>query len=144
MRTGLLAKLDQASGNRSLAVAALFGRGAAPGSTFSYKVLDNSLDLVYSEFMATVEPLRRRAQPVPLEDHALDHLRYIRETMERAGSFTAVPGWGGVAMGATALAAAGFASHAASRIAWLTGWLVEGAVAIAIGFLSISSALPLL
>jgi hypothetical protein len=109
---------------------------ACPPSTFCYKVLDSSLNSIYAETMATVEPLRRRAQPVPLEDHALDHLRYIRETMERAGSFTAVPGWGGVAMGATALAAAGFASHAASRIAWLTGWLLEGAIAIAIGFLS--------
>jgi len=56
--------------------------------------------------------------------------------MERAGSFTAVPGWGGVAMGATALAAAGIASHASSRALWLLTWLAEGALAIAIGFLS--------
>jgi len=56
--------------------------------------------------------------------------------MERAGSFTAVPGWGGVAMGATALAAAGIASHASSRARWLLSWLAEGAIAIAIGFFS--------
>jgi len=87
--------------------------------------------------MASVEPLRKPArQPVPLHDHALDNLRYIRETMERAGSFTAVPGWGGVAMGATALGAAGIASHATSRPQWLLCWLLEGLLAVAIGFLA--------
>ena len=82
--------------------------------------------------MASVEPIRN-ASPVPLHSHAIDNLRFIRETMERAGSFTAVPGWGGVAMGATALAAAGLASHAGSRSAWLLCWLIEGAIAVAIG-----------
>jgi hypothetical protein len=87
--------------------------------------------------MASVEPIRKAAgSPVPLHDHAIDNLRYIRETMERAGSFTAVPGWGGVAMGATALAAAGLASHAASPGAWLMYWLIEGGVALAVGLLA--------
>jgi hypothetical protein len=84
--------------------------------------------------MASVEPIRKApATPVPLHAHAIDNLRFIRETMELAGSFTAVPGWGGVAMGATALAAAGLASHASSRQAWLIEWLIEGGVALAIG-----------
>ncbi len=87
--------------------------------------------------MASVEPIRRSpGDPIPLESHALDNLRYIRETMERAGSFTAVPGWGGVLMGVTALAAAGFASHAGSRGMWLSIWLGEGVLAIGLGILA--------
>jgi len=83
--------------------------------------------------MAPVRPLPK---PLPLDAHALDNLRYIRETMERAGSFTAVPGWGGVLMGATALAAAAFASHTDNRENWLAVWLAEAGVAMAIGILA--------
>ena len=43
--------------------------------------------------------------PEPIHAHALDNLRFIRDAMARASEFTALPGWGGVAMGATALAA---------------------------------------
>jgi hypothetical protein len=87
--------------------------------------------------MASVQPIRRRgSEPIPLHAHAMDNLRYIRETMERAGSFTAVPGWGGVAMGLTALASALLAWRQITARAWLDTWLVEGALAIALGILA--------
>ncbi len=64
---------------------------------------------------------------------ALENLRFIRETMERSASFTAVPGWGGLAMGITGLVAARAALHQTSPRAWLATWLVAALVAIAIG-----------
>ena len=83
--------------------------------------------------MATVSPLRSpRNEPIPIDARAADHLRYIRETMERAAEFTAVPGWGGVAMGVTAIAAAFAASRQTSPRAWLAVWLAEAFVAVAI------------
>ena len=51
----------------------------------------------------------------------MDNLRYIRETMEGASAFTAVPGWGGVAMGITALATAVLASRQRGEELWLEG-----------------------
>jgi len=71
--------------------------------------------------------------PRPLHDRALDNLRYIRQTMERAGSFTAVPGWGQVAVGATALLAALLAARQPTPELWLATWLGEAVVALAIG-----------
>jgi len=73
------------------------------------------------------------ASPRPLHDRAVDDLRYIRQTMERAGSFTAVPGWGQVAVGATALGAALLAARQSSVELWLATWLGEAIVALVIG-----------
>jgi hypothetical protein len=83
--------------------------------------------------VALSNPIRSpRREPIPIDARAADHLKYIRETMERAGEFTAVPGWGGVAMGITALAAAFLAARQLTARAWLTVWLAEVFVAIAI------------
>ena len=72
-------------------------------------------------------------QPVAMHEHAMDNLRYIRETMERAGAFTAVPGWGGVWMGVSALMAAWIASRQPAFDGWFITWMVEAAVALTIG-----------
>ncbi len=74
-----------------------------------------------------------RSEPVPLHSHAIDNLRYIRETMERAGSFTAVPGKGGVAMGLTALVAGHLAHRVSNPFLWLGTWLATAVVASLIG-----------
>jgi hypothetical protein len=52
--------------------------------------------------------------------------------MERAAEFTAVPGWGGLAMGITAIAAAWLAHRQSTPRAWLAVWLAEAFVAVAI------------
>ena len=70
--------------------------------------------------------------PSPLRDHALESVRVIRDAMERAGSFTAVPGAGMVVIGVTALVAAAIAGAAATDRGWLTTWITDGVLAAAI------------
>src|SRR5215471_16921107 len=71
--------------------------------------------------MPNPSPLRSATsrEPIPIDARAADHLRYIRETMERAAEFTAV-------------AAAFVASRQATPRAWLAVWLVEAFIAVAI------------
>ena len=74
--------------------------------------------------------------PLPMREHALDNIRYIRDAMERAGSFTSIPGWGGVGVGVTAIGASIIAQQFLGRSLrmWLATWLAEAIVAAAIGF----------
>lgn len=83
---------------------------------------------------------RLRAYPRGMPTAALDDLRFIRETMERSSSFTAVPGWGMVAMGITALGAAWVtsASRHLTQRSWLAVWLSEAAVAMTVGLIATS------
>lgn len=86
--------------------------------------------------MVREEP--NRAEIPALHEHAMDNLRFIRETMERAAYFTAVPGWGTVFMGVTAFFAALTASHQSSTDAWLATWLAEAVLGCIIGVWTMS------
>lgn len=70
-------------------------------------------------------------EPVALHDRAMDNLRYIRETMERSQSFTAVSGRGGTVMGLVALVAAVAAVGTAGSTAWVLIWM--GAAVLSLG-----------
>jgi hypothetical protein len=78
------------------------------------------------------EPLRDDPVPEALHDRALDHLAFIRQTMESAGAFTAVSGWSQVAIGLSALLAAALADAQSQPQRWLTVWLVEAGIAVAL------------
>ena len=84
--------------------------------------------------MATVRPLRPPAEErdPALSDRALDNLRFIRETMERAGTFTAISGWGIVAVGAVAMVAA-YVAELRPTVPWRVGtWVATAAACIAL------------
>ena len=89
--------------------------------------------------MAAGSPMRPRPVESPAVDtYAIENLRFIRETMERSAAFTAVPGWGGVLIGVTAIVAAGVAAGQSSPRAWLAVWLAEAATAIIVGSLAVA------
>ena len=75
--------------------------------------------------MASVTPLHREPPPEPpaLHARAMDNLAFIRDTMEAAGAFTAVSGWGMVAVGTVATVAAIIASSRHSAVQSLYIWL---------------------
>jgi hypothetical protein len=75
----------------------------------------------------------KKTNVVSINQRALENLRYIRETMERAGSFTAVPGWGGILMGISAVLVAVISSLLPSTELWVASWLGEAVLALAIG-----------
>jgi hypothetical protein len=79
-------------------------------------------------------PLRhdRSDPPIALHERAMEDLRFIRQTMDRAGPFTAVPGWGGVALGSVAVGAAVLGAQQRTPGRWLMVWLATAAVAAVI------------
>lgn len=78
-------------------------------------------------------PRHEPAEPEHLHFRAMDNLRFIREAMESSTSFTSVSGYGGVAMGATAMLAAVLASLPALADSWLAVWVTDAVVAALIG-----------
>src|ERR1700740_657279 len=74
--------------------------------------------------------------PARIGDRAADNLRYIRDTMERAAAFTAVPGLGGIAIGTTALIAGGVAAARAPQQQFAI-WCAEAVLAAAIAYIAV-------
>ena len=73
--------------------------------------------------MAPVLPIRpRRSSSPDIQDRAIDNLRFIRETMEAAGTFTALSGWGQVVIGVTAVVAAMVAARFSGSAEWVLVW----------------------
>lgn len=86
--------------------------------------------------MASAQRARIYAAPVvPIDSRAADNLRFIRDTMERAASFTAVPGWGGVVIGLSAVIA-GLVAMRRPLDEQFSVWLGEALIAcvVAIAF----------
>jgi hypothetical protein len=81
--------------------------------------------------MASVTPLHRPPNPEPpaLHARAMDNLAFIRDTMEAAGAFTAVSGWGMVAVGIIATLAATIASARHSALQSLYVWIAAAVLA---------------
>lgn len=77
-------------------------------------------------------------EPAPIHEHAISNLRYIREAMERATSFTSIPGWGGVVVGSTAVAATVIAHRTENWRQWLWTWLIEAIVAAVIAAITMT------
>jgi hypothetical protein len=73
------------------------------------------------------------SHPPTLRDRALQDLSFIRRTMEGASSFTDVPGWGLVATGVIALAAAFVADRQPTAERWLAAWMAAAVAAAATG-----------
>jgi hypothetical protein len=85
--------------------------------------------------LPTDKPPDQPAAPDPatVQATALDNLRYIRDTMERAGSFTVVSGWGQVLVGLLALVAAFAAARADNPTAGVHIWLIAATVSVVVG-----------
>lgn len=81
--------------------------------------------------MAKILPFRTpQNDPPALHDRAMDNLEFIRSTMESSGTFTAVSGWGMVAVGFVAILASQVAARQTTIEKWLYVWLAAGAVSL--------------
>lgn len=78
-------------------------------------------------------PLRPKpSDPPAIHARAMDNLSFIRKTMEAAGTFTAVSGWGQVVIGVTAVFAAVIAAQFQGTTEWVLMWAAEAFLALLI------------
>jgi len=72
------------------------------------------------------------SEPTPIGAGAVENLRYIRDTIAAAGTFTTVPGKGCIGMGITALIASGLESIPRLAPSWLPIWVGAAIMACAV------------
>lgn len=85
-----------------------------------------------NEIRTVRESPEREAAPPALHDRAFDNLTFIRQAMERAGSFTAVSGTGIVGIGLLGVVTSFVAARMESGAAWLAAWVTAAALAVVI------------
>ena len=68
----------------------------------------------------------------------MENIRFIRDAMSRATEFTAVPGWGGVLMGVTAIVTAALSGPPDNSLRWVLIWFADAAVAAAIALVTMT------
>src|SRR3954451_13219919 len=122
----------------------IYAKGRAPGKILSADYADGRRSGFIcanlrpsADHKALCGTMSRMSEaPLPMREHALDNIRFIRSAMERAGSFTSIPGWGGVGVGITAIISSAIAQQFLGRSLrmWLATWLAEAVVAAIIGF----------
>jgi hypothetical protein len=76
-------------------------------------------------------------RPSTVDTRATDELRYIRQTMAAASTFTAIPGPWTMGIGVTALGATVLAARMGTPEGWLAIWLIEAVLAILLGIAGI-------
>jgi hypothetical protein len=82
--------------------------------------------------MKPAEQLRSAPRTESIGSGAAEHLKYIRNTIEAAQTFTTIPGKGCIAMGAAALVAAALETVPSLARSWLPIWLTAAVLAAAI------------
>ena len=78
------------------------------------------------------------AQPEPIHAHAIDNIRFIREAMSKASEFTAIPGWGGVLMGVSAIITAIVSGPPDDSLRWVLIWFVDAGIAATIALVGMT------
>lgn len=102
-----------------------------------HKVLGRNENFWYSDGVAVPEPARKPTPIVGIHDKAHENLRYIRQALEGASSFTAVSGWGLCALGALGCLGFVLSRPYTGSMTWALVWLGIASTAVLVGAASI-------